>query len=55
MRRQVTEALDGLRALGTPAELRALAERGYGPKLPPRVNAHIHLPPNFSAFDSVEP
>jgi hypothetical protein len=22
--------------------------------LPPRVNAHIHLPPNFSAFDSVE-
>jgi hypothetical protein len=49
-----TEALDALRALGTPAEMRALAERGYGPKTPPRVNAHIHLPPNFSAFDSVE-
>jgi hypothetical protein len=50
---QVADALNALRALGTPDELRALAERGYGPKTPPRVNAHIHLPPNFSAFDSV--
>jgi hypothetical protein len=51
---QVTDALDALRSLGTPAEIRSLAARGYGPKTPPRVNAHIHLPPNFSAFDSVE-
>ena len=51
---QVSEALDTLRGLGTPAEIRALADRGYGPSSPPRVNAHIHLPPNFSAFDSVE-
>ena len=54
MGKQVTNALDALRGLGTPAEIRALAERGYGPKSRPRVNSHIHLPPNFSAFDSVE-
>jgi hypothetical protein len=54
MGKQVTDALDALRQLGTPAELRALADRGYGPATSPRVNAHIHLPPNFSAFDSVE-
>ena len=54
MGKQVTDALDALRQLGTPAEMRALADRGYGPEKPPRVNAHIHLPPNFSAFDSVE-
>jgi hypothetical protein len=50
----VSEALEALRRLGTPAEMRALADRGYGPASPQRVNAHIHLPPNFSAFDSVE-
>ena len=31
MSKQVTEALDALRELGTPVEIRALAERGYGP------------------------
>jgi hypothetical protein len=51
---QVSAALDALRLLGTPAEIRALADRGYGPSLPPSVNTHIHLPPNFSAFDTVE-
>jgi hypothetical protein len=51
---QVTAALDALRRLGTPAEIRALADRGHGPSQAPRVNSHIHLPPNFSAFDSVE-
>ncbi len=54
MGKQVADALDALRELGTPAEIRALANRGFGPAQPPRVNAHIHLPPNFSAFDSVE-
>ncbi len=54
MGKQVTNALDALRGLSTPAEIRALADRGYGPKKRPRVNSHIHLPPNFSAFDSVE-
>jgi hypothetical protein len=54
MSKQVAEALDGLRRSGSPDEMRALAERGFGPKSRPRVNSHIHLPPNFSAFDSVE-
>ncbi len=54
MGRQVAEALDALRNLGTPEEMRALAQQDYGPRPPPRVNAHIHLPPNFSAFQSVE-
>ncbi len=54
MGRQVAEALDTLRNLGTPDEMRALAQQGFGPQSPPRVNAHIHLPPNFSAFESVE-
>lgn len=54
MGRQVAEALDALRNLGTPEEMRSLAGRDYGPQPPLRVNAHIHLPPNFSAFESVE-
>jgi hypothetical protein len=54
MRTQVDEALAALRELGTPAELRALAERGYGPREPLRANTHIHLPPNFSAFETVQ-
>jgi len=53
MGRQVAEALDALRNLAAPDEIRALAQRDYGPQPPPRVNAHIHLPPNFSAFQSV--
>lgn len=54
MGQQVAEALDALRNLGTPDEMRALARRGRGPRPLPRVNAHVHLPPNFSAFESVE-
>jgi len=54
MGRQVAEALDALRKLGTPDEMRALAGQGYGPQSPPPVNTHVHLPPNFSAFESVQ-
>ena len=54
MGQQVAEALDVLRNLAAPAEMRALARQGYGPRPFPRVDAHIHLPPNFSAFESVE-
>lgn len=54
MSRQVAEALDALRNLGAPDEMRGLAQEGYDPQSPLRVNAHIHLPPNFSAFQSVE-
>lgn len=53
MSNPVTDALDALRNLGSPIELRELAAKGYAPVPPPHVNAHIHLPPNFSAFDSV--
>ncbi len=34
--------------------IRADAARGLTPSVSPRSNAHVHLPPNFSAFDSVE-
>lgn len=54
MGRQVAEALDALRNLGTPDEMRALSRQGSAPRPLPRVNTHIHLPPNFSAFESVE-
>jgi hypothetical protein len=53
MGQQVVEALDALRQLGTPDEMRALTQQGSAPRPLPRVNAHIHLPPNFSAFESV--
>jgi hypothetical protein len=39
--------------LGTPESLWARAAQGLAPTARPRVNAHIHLPPNFSAFDTV--
>jgi len=46
-------ALGWMRELGSPAELRADADRGRQPDERPGVNIHIHLPPNFSAFESV--
>jgi hypothetical protein len=47
-------ALDRLSSLGTPAELQVLAEEAEL-RLPRQTaNAHVHLPPNFSAFESVE-
>ncbi len=39
--------------IGTPEALWACAAEGVGPVTRPLVNAHIHLPPNFSAFDTV--
>jgi hypothetical protein len=54
MSQQVAAALAALRDLGTPDEIRVLAQRGHVPAPLPRANTHIHLPPNFSAFDSVE-
>jgi len=53
MNSQVDQALNALKNLATPMEIRTLAEQGYGPAQPPPVNTHIHLPPNFSAFDTV--
>lgn len=54
MGRQVAEALDALRNLGTPDEMRVLAQQDCSPRPLPPINAHVHLPPNFSAFESVE-
>ena len=43
-----------LHQLGSPDSLCTLAAaEGVAPATRPRVNAHIHLPPNFSAFESV--
>jgi len=50
----VHDALGALRDLATPTTMRALAGQGLAPAVRPKVNAHIHLPPNFSAFESVE-
>jgi len=54
MGRQVAEALDALRNLGTPGEMCVRSRQADAPPPPGRVNAHIHLPPNFSAFESVD-
>lgn len=53
MESRVSQALCALRDLGTPAELRALAESNGAASSPLPTNAHIHLPPNFSAFETV--
>ena len=37
-----------MRGLGNPDALRT----GAGPTVRPRINAHVHLPPNFSAFET---
>ena len=54
MGKQVDEALAALKGLGTPEEMRGLAAEGYGATEPLPANTHIHLPPNFSAFESVQ-
>ena len=54
MRQTKPSAVSGIRELGTVEKLRQLAANGYGVTSRPKVNAHIHLPPNFSAFESVE-
>lgn len=46
--------LSAIRALGTPEELLAKASSGLKPKTRPLGNSHVHLPPNFSAFETVE-
>ena len=53
MSQGVVEALAFLKGLGTPKDLAAKLTPGHrvSPRL--RVNSHIHLPPNFSAFQTV--
>ena len=54
MREAVNEALGALRGLGTPEEMWKAVAAGKAPAKRPKANTHIHLPPNFSAFESVE-
>jgi hypothetical protein len=53
MSQGVTEALAFLKSLGTPSELETSVRTGYAPSTQLKVNSHIHLPPNFSAFNTV--
>ena len=43
-----------LEGLGTVDSIRVLAASGFAPATRPGVNAHIHLPPNFTAFETSE-
>jgi len=45
--------LDSMIEIGSVEELRTSVELGVGPNSSLKTNAHIHLPPNFSAFDTV--
>lgn len=47
------EALEALSAVASPDAIRRAAEEGLAPSARPKCNSHIHLPPNFSAFQSV--
>ena len=53
MSQGVAEALTFLKGLGTPADLAARLTAGHPPTAKQKVNSHIHLPPNFSAFQTV--
>jgi len=53
MAQNVETALNQLKSLGSVADLTAAAAKGLKPSTRPKVNVHIHLPPNFSAFETV--
>jgi len=48
------ELLAAMKGLGTVGEMKAAADAGLAPAVRPKSNGHIHLPPNFSALDSVQ-
>lgn len=48
----VTDAVTLIRGIGSVGELKALIGKAVFAQRP-RFNSHIHLPPNFSAFDNV--
>lgn len=52
MSQSLAEAMESVKALGSPDEMELLAERGAAPARRPKANTHIHLPPNFSAFET---
>ena len=51
MQTEAAKALTEMRGLATMSEIRSLAAKEVRPAL--KVNAHLHLPPNFSAFQNV--
>ncbi|MBN1556018.1 MAG: hypothetical protein JXA11_14840 [Phycisphaerae bacterium] len=53
MTESVDNVLSMFRSLGGVEEMRNLAAEGFAPSTRYKVNSHIHLPPNFSAFQSV--
>ncbi|NQU76650.1 MAG: hypothetical protein HQ546_10095 [Planctomycetes bacterium] len=53
MSNSLKNALSALRDLGDVGQMWELAASGHGPADRPGCNLHIHLPPNFSAFQSV--
>ena len=53
MTRPIADALDALRSLGSPEQMRGVTP-GMASTAPPPLNSHIHLPPNFSAFQDVD-
>jgi hypothetical protein len=53
MSQRAAEALAFLKGLGTPKDLAHRASAGGPPSAGLKVNSHIHLPPNFSAFQTV--
>ena len=54
MSQRAAEALASLRNLGTPQDLAATRTTSGSQTQRLKVNSHIHLPPNFSAFQTVE-
>jgi hypothetical protein len=53
MTETIQQALERIRALGSPEQLESMAACERLPSVRRKVNAHIHLPPNFSAFETV--
>jgi hypothetical protein len=54
MTEDILIAFERLRNLGTPRELQEAADRADSPSSVGKANAHVHLPPNFSAFQSID-
>src|SRR5262245_30685736 len=53
MSHDVAESFAFLKGLGTPKDLAVRSEAGHPPIARLKNNCHIHLPPNFSAFETV--
>jgi hypothetical protein len=53
MSQRAAEALAFLRGLGVPDQITSRASAGGPPSARLKSNSHIHLPPNFSAFQTV--